>query len=39
MVRRVLSYFKILGFINHMDPDEMPHFHVSSESILFVAYN
>ena len=25
MVGRVLSYFKILCFINRMDPDEMSH--------------
>ena len=29
----VLSYFKILCFINRMDPDEMPHFVKSHPSL------
>ena len=33
MVGRVLSYFKILCFINRMDPDEMPHFVQSHPSL------
>ena len=33
VVGRVLSYFKILCFINRMDPDEMPHFVQSHPSL------
>ena len=33
VVRRVFSYFKILCFINRMDPDEMPHFVQSHPSL------
>ena len=33
LIGRVLSYFKILCFINRMDPDEMPHFVQSHMSL------